>query len=189
MWRWKIGPVAVGPIRVAGLPPNGGGGIVAAAQQGESELRIIRIAAFGAAACVLLAAAVDPRIAIPARQDGMKQIGRNFKAVFDQLHASAPDAAVLRTSTEQLAELAGRAPTWFPGGTGPETGIKTAAKTEIWAQPADFAAKAAALASTTRALAAGAAQSSDPAVLNPLAAQVGGACKACHTSYRVPDQH
>ena len=174
---------------LAGLLRSGGGGIVAPAQQGESELRIIQIAAFGAAACVLLVAAVDPRIAIPARQDGMKQIGRNFKAVFDQLHAAAPDAAVLRTSTQQLAELAPRVPSWFPAGTGPEAGVKTSVKAEVWAQPADFSAKAAALASTTRALAAAAAQSSDPAVLTPLVMQVGGACKACHTTYKVNDPH
>jgi cytochrome c556 len=117
----------------------------------------------------------------------MKQIGRNFKAIFDQLHAGTPDAAVVRTSAQQLADLASKAPGWFPPGTGPESGLKTSAKADIWVHPADFAAKAAALASSTRALAAAAAQTSDPAVLNPLAMQVGGACKACHTTYKAPE--
>jgi cytochrome c556 len=147
------------------------------------NLRSTHIAAIAAAA-IILVGAVDPKIAIPARQDGMKQIGRNFKAIIDQVHATTPDAAVIRTSSAQLADLASRAPGWFPRGTGPEAGVKTTAKADIWAQPADFAAKAAALGSTTRALAAAAAQSSDPAVLNPLVAQVGGACKACHTTYK-----
>lgn len=149
-------------------------------------MRSIHIAAIATAAIVLVGA-VDPKVAIPARQDGMKQIGRNFKAVIDQFHATAPDAAVIRTSSQQLADLASRAPGWFPRGTGPEAGVKTAAKPEIWAQPADFSAKAAALAGTTRALAAAAAQSSDPAVLTPLVAQVGGACKACHTTYKTSE--
>jgi cytochrome c556 len=150
-------------------------------------LRIVPIAALGAAACLLLVAAVDPRVAIPARQAGMKQIGRNFKAILDQLNAGTPDAAVLRTSTQQLADLAPKVPGWFPPGTGPESGVKTSVKALVWTQTADFAAKAAALASTTRVLAAAAAQSSDPAVLKPLVMQVGGACKACHTTYKVQE--
>jgi cytochrome c556 len=78
-------------------------------------------------------------------------------------------------------------PSWFPAGSGPDTGVKTAVKAAVWTNPADFHAKAVALASATRALASAAANSSDPAVLTPLAHQVGGACKACHETYKTPD--
>jgi cytochrome c556 len=151
-------------------------------------MRIIRVAALAASALALLAAAkVDPNVAIPARQMGMKQIGRTFKGINDQLHSGAPDAAAVAAGAHQLADLARKVPSLFPAGSGPETGVKTAAKADIWAQPADFRAKALALATATAALDKAARKSADPAVLQPFVARVGGACKACHTTYKVQE--
>jgi len=150
-------------------------------------MRSLSFAALLAAGGLVLVAAVDPHVAIPARQMGMKQIGRTFKGINDQLHASAPDAQALKLGSAQLAQLATQVPSWFPAGSGPDQGVKTAAKADIWTNQADFKAKAAALATATRALADGAAHSSDPAVLTPLVHQVGGACKACHDAYKVHD--
>src|SRR3954453_15684637 len=104
-------------------------------------MRKIRVAALAACAVALLAAAkVDPNVAIPARQMGMKQIGRTFKGINDQLHSGAPGAGAVPAGPHQLAALSRKAPSWFPAGSGPETGVKTAAKADIWAQPADFRA-------------------------------------------------
>jgi cytochrome c556 len=151
-------------------------------------MRIVRVAALAACAIALVAAVkVDPNVAIPARQMGMKQIGRTFKGINDQLHSGAPDAAAVAAGAHQLADLSRKVPSLFPAGSGPESGVKTAAKAEIWAQPADFRAKAQALANATAALDAAAAKSADPAVLQPFVVQVGGACKACHTSYKVAE--
>ena len=150
-------------------------------------MRSLSFAALLAAGGLFLVAAVDPHVAIPARQMGMKQVGRTFKGINDQLHASAPDAKALADGSAQLANLAKKVPSWFPAGSGPDTGVKTAAKADIWTNQADFKAKAAALATATRALADGAKHSSDPAVLTPLVRQVGGACKACHTTYKVQE--
>ena len=150
-------------------------------------MRSLSFAALLAAGGLFLVAAVDPHVAIPARQMGMKQVGRTFKGINDQLHASTPDAKALADGSATLAQLARKVPSWFPAGSGPDTGVKTAAKPDIWANQADFQAKAAALATATRALADGAKHSSDPAVLTPLVRQVGGACKACHTQYKVQD--
>ncbi|MDB5693799.1 MAG: cytochrome c [Alphaproteobacteria bacterium] len=150
-------------------------------------MRQISFAALLAAGAILLAAAVDPHVAIPARQMGMKQVGRTFKGINDQLHAAAPDAKALKEGTEQLDKLAKQVPGWFPAGSGPDSGVKTSAKASIWTEPADFHAKAVALAAATHALAEGAKHSGDPAVLTPLVRQVGGACKACHTTYKTQD--
>ena len=150
-------------------------------------MRQYSLAALLAAGAVLLVAAVDPHVAISKRQDGMKLVGRTFKGINDQLKSSTPDAQALKLGSAQLAQLAKQVPSWFPRGTGPETGVKTAAKADVWTNPADFRAKAAALATTTAALANAAATSSDPAVLTPLVRQVGGACKACHETYKTPD--
>jgi len=151
-------------------------------------MRILPVLALAACAVAPVAAAkVDPNVAIPARQMGMKQVGRTFKGINDQLHSGSPDAASVAAGAHQLADLARKVPGWFPAGSGPDTGVKTAAKAEIWAQPADFHAKAVALANATAALDQAAAKSADPAVLQPLVVQVGGACKACHTAYKVAD--
>ncbi|MEA3004705.1 MAG: hypothetical protein QOH81_3493 [Sphingomonadales bacterium] len=150
-------------------------------------MRQISFAALLAAGAVLLVAAVDPHVAIPARQMGMKQVGRTFKGINDQLKASAPDAKALKDGTALLARLAKQVPGWFPAGSGPEAGVKTEAKANIWTEQADFRIKAVALATATHALAEGAKHSSDPAVLTPLVRQVGGACKACHTKYKTEE--
>ncbi len=42
------------------------------------------------------AAAIDPKVVIPARQAGMKQIGQNFKTINDQLRSGSADIAVVR---------------------------------------------------------------------------------------------
>ncbi len=150
-------------------------------------MRQLSFASLVAAGAIFLVAAVDPHVAIPKRQDGMKLVGRTFKGINDQLKASTPDAQALKLGSAQLAQLAKQVPSWFPAGSGPDMGVKTEAKADIWAKPADFHAKALALASATDALAAGAARSSDPAVLTPLVQQVGGACKACHIAYKTED--
>ncbi|HEX5183679.1 MAG TPA: cytochrome c [Allosphingosinicella sp.] len=150
-------------------------------------MRQLRFAALLAASTMLLVAAVDPHVAIPHRQDGMKTMGRTFKGVIDQLKTSSPDAQAVKLGSAQLAQLAKQVPGWFPAGSGPDTGVKTAVKPAVWTNPGDFHAKAAALASAADALAAGAARSSDPATLMPLVRQVGGACKACHDAYKNPD--
>jgi cytochrome c556 len=150
-------------------------------------MRRLSLATLLAAGTVLLVAAVDPHVAIPKRQDTMKQIGRTFKGINDQLHSSAPDAQSLKLGAAQLDQLAHQVPSLFPKGSGPESGIKTGAKADIWIHGADFRAKAVALAAATHALASAAATSSDPAVLTPLVRQVGGACKACHDTYRLSE--
>jgi cytochrome c556 len=151
-------------------------------------MRSLAVLALAVVALAPVAAAkVDPNVAIPARQMGMKQVGRTFKGINDQLHGGAPDAAAVAAGAHQLADLARKVPSWFPAGSGPETGVKTSAKADIWAQPADFRAKAVALANAAAALDQAAAKSADPAVLQPFVAQVGGACKACHTTYKAPE--
>ena len=150
-------------------------------------MRRSSLAALLAAGTVFLVAAVDPHVAIPKRQDGMKLIGRTFKGINDQLKASTPDAQSIKLGAAQLDQLAHQLPSWFPKGTGPETGVKTAVKADVWTHAADFHAKAVALASATHALASAAGKSSDPAVLTPLVRQVGGACKACHETYKTPE--
>src|ERR1700757_997004 len=105
--------------------------------------RIAAIVAAGAGLGVAGAAwALDAAAVEQAREAHFKEIGRNFKAARDELKKGAPDLAVVRASAHRIAEAAPQLPTWFPAGSGPQAGLKTEAKAEIWAKPDDFRAKA-----------------------------------------------
>jgi len=78
--------------------------------------------------------------AVATRQANFKQLGGAFKAINDQLKAGAPDMAVIKASAQKMKDLAAQEATWFPAGSGPEAGVKTGAKPEIWSDAAGFAA-------------------------------------------------
>ena len=131
-----------------------------------------KIAVLAAAGVILAAgaawAAVDAAKVEQDREAHYKEIGKNFKAIRDQLKAGTPDLAVVRPAAHRIVELSADIPTWFPAGTGPKAGIKTEAKEEIWANFADFKAKAATLNQKAKALEAVAAKG-DVAGLTPAA--------------------
>lgn len=119
------------------------------------------------------------------RHDGMEQIGDETKRVTNQLKSASPDVAAIQQSAAKIAELAPKAQTWFPEGTGPDVG-KTRAKAEIWQKPEDFLQKAQDFERTAQAFNA-AAQSGDLQRIRSSFADLGKTCKACHDSYRSPE--
>ena len=72
---------------------------------------------------------------------------------------------------------------WAGFGAGTDKGMPNRAKPEIWTNKADFTAKADALVTATKALAAATAAEDKDAFASALAS-VGGACKGCHDSYQ-----
>ncbi len=121
------------------------------------------------------------------RHDNFKAQGAAFKAILDELKKDAPDRAVLTANATKLKVSAAALPSWFPKGSGPESGVKTDAKAEVWSDAAGFAAAAnkfQAEASTLQQLAA----AGDVAGMKTEARAVGGACKGCHDKYRVPEK-
>ena len=126
--------------------------------------------------------------AVVARQAHYKELNGAFRSVNEQLRSDAPDKAVLAASAGKMKALAADLPSWFPKGSGPEAGVKTAAKAEIWTDAEGFAAAATKLQVETAKLADLAAAGD----LDPIKAQAratAGACKACHDKYRAADQH
>jgi cytochrome c556 len=126
--------------------------------------------------------------AVVARQGHYKELNGAFRALNAELRKDAPDKTVLAASAGQMKDLAAALPSWFPKGSGPEAGVQTAAKAEIWTDAAGFATVATGLKTETAKL-ADLATAGD---LDGLKAQVrvtGGACKACHDKYREPDKH
>jgi cytochrome c556 len=121
--------------------------------------------------------------AVKARQANFKQLGGAFKTINDQLKTDKPDLAIIKASAEKMQALAAQEATWFPAGSGPEAGVKTAARPEIWSDAAGFAAGVKLLQAETTKLAAAA-----DGGLGAVKAQVpatGKACAACHDKYRV----
>ena len=121
------------------------------------------------------------------RHEGMEEIGDAFKIVGRETKAANPDVAAIQKAAATIAEGAEKSSDWFPPGTGPDVG-KTRAKTEIWQKPDDFAAKDRAFLDAAIAFRA-AADSADVDAIRAQAGELGKTCKACHDSYRAPEDN
>jgi len=120
--------------------------------------------------------AADPTV--KARMDLMKVVGGNAKALgemasgkaaFDAATAAKAKAALIAASADIAAKFE-------PQASDPASEALPA----IWTSWDDFVAKAGALNTAATALDAGSADSIKAGM-----AAVGGACKACHTAYRM----
>lgn len=121
--------------------------------------------------------------AVKDRQAHFLQQGAAFKAILDELKKDTPDPAVISANAAKLKSLSAELPTWFPAGSGPEAGVKTQAKAEIWNEPSEFGQAAqrfqAEAAKLDQLAIAG-----DLAGVKAEAGMVGGACKNCHDQFR-----
>lgn len=136
--------------------------------------------ALGSAA---IAVAATPADFITARQQNYKKIGAATKAIMDELKKSAPDANVLKANAAALDSLSPRITTWFPKGTGPEAGVKTAALPAIWTDPTGFKNAAAGFVSATHTLKAAAA-TGDPLKVRATMGGISKACRTCHETFK-----
>ena len=116
----------------------------------------------------------------------LKKMGKAFKTISDELKASSPDRAKIRTAAATLPRSAKGMASWFPSGTGPEAGIKTAALPVIWNNKQDFNAKVAAMQDAAAKLSS-VAQSGSVSAISAQFRTTGGTCKACHDKYRSDD--
>lgn len=129
------------------------------------------------------AAAVNAKAVVEARQNQFKTFGKSMKAINDGLKADAPDMAAIASNAATIRGLAPRIVTWFPKGTGPETGLKMEARAEIWSDPAGFAAAARRLEPEAAKLEA-LARAGDVAGARAQVRLVGGSCKGCHDKFK-----
>lgn len=153
----------------------------------HSPPRAIGLAAVLVAVAGAGFAATRMEQAVAARHANFKEQGAAFKALNDELKKDAPAKAVLAASALKLKSLSTQLPTWFPRGSGPESGSKTEAKPSVWTDAAGFSAAANRLqveASKLQQFAA----AGDVAGLKVQARAVGGACKACHDKFREADR-
>ena len=138
-----------------------------------------------------VAADESPTDTIKARQEKLKDLGKQAKALVGQLKAGALDKAAAPDEAKKIAEYAHALPTWFPKGTGPDSGVKTLAKAEIWAQPDDFKAAADKFQTEADKLVEVVA-TGDIAAVGAQFQATGKACQGCHKPFRTPppdEQH
>jgi cytochrome c556 len=136
-------------------------------------------------ASALAESGLTPEQAIAARQSNLKDLGGAFKTVRDQLRISSPNLSEIKLAAQQIKDLVADQDHWFPKGTGPESGIKTDAKAEIWSDAAGFAKAQKELAEQAPKLLT-LANADDLAGLRSQVPLVGQTCKGCHEKYRVP---
>ena len=126
---------------------------------------------------------LDVPTAIAARKDAYREMGAAFKNLNDELRKPKPIPFLVKLNAATIGKTAQRIPNWFPAGSGPSSGIKTAAKPEIWTKRGEFDAIQGKLVADAAALdklvAAG-----DMKAVAAQARVVGGDCKACHDKFR-----
>jgi cytochrome c556 len=156
-----------------------------------SPIRWIAFAAtmlcFSLAGPLVLQAAPGDSAIIKSRQDKLRDMGGAFKAIDDELKKRNPDwENAILPNAQTVQSRSSYLLTWFPKGSGPESGIKTYALPAVWQKPDDFT-KIGKAAQAEAAKLNQIAASKDLAALKAQAAALGKACKACHDSYRSPD--
>ena len=121
------------------------------------------------------------------RHEGMEAIGKGNKIIKQELNASSPNLALVRTTAAKMTGLSKDASGWFRAGTGQEMG-KTGAKPEIWQNQADVAAKLAAFQKAMQEF-NDTANGSDVGAMKTSFTSLAGTCKACHDKYRSQMRH
>ena len=126
----------------------------------------------------------SPAEVVKTRQQGLKALGAAFKTIRDELKTDSPNAAKIHGAAADITHAASAFDKWFPAGTGPDSGLKTDAKPEVWTDAAGFAsARDAFVREASKWAQLG--NSTDPSAWKEGAASLGQSCKGCHDQYRV----
>jgi cytochrome c556 len=152
---------------------------------GSRTIGIILTGAILAVSGGYVAAAESTADVIKARQDKFKDLGKQAKAIVGQLKSGTLDKAAASDEAKKIAEYAHDLPTWFPKDTGPDSGVKTLAKAEIWTKPDDFKAAAEKFQTEADKLVQVAA-TGDIAAVGAQFQETGKACQGCHKPFRTP---
>ncbi|MDQ8754724.1 cytochrome c [Sphingosinicella sp. LHD-64] len=124
---------------------------------------------------------------IRERQSHYKDMGKASKAIADELRADTPSLPTVRENAQRLADYAPRILTWFPAGSGPEAGVRTRAKAEIWSDQEGFGRAAAGFITAAEQFNA-IVKSGDVAAIRADRVELGKACSNCHDRFRAPER-
>lgn len=124
---------------------------------------------------------------IRARQANYKEMARASKAIGDQLKARNPSVEDIQANAARLADLAPQILSWFPAGSGPEAGVRTRAKAEIWQEQERFGDAAGQFIAATQEFST-IAGTGDLDAIRAAQAEIGPACRNCHDRFRAPEE-
>jgi cytochrome c556 len=125
----------------------------------------------------------SPQAAIRLRQDGFEIILKLSRGIFDELRSWSPDKGKIQDDASRLAEATQQMATWFPPGSGQDSGLRTNARLEIWRNPDDFRRKAEALV-TAAAKIDQAARSGNFDIIKANRSALVETCQDCHATYQ-----
>lgn len=145
--------------------------------------RVVDSVAVAALMAMMAACSADPAAENP-RTAEFKAIAKANKAIGEELKKDAPSIEAIAPHAALLDSQAKKLPGWFTGTSGPEPGIETEARPEIWQKPAEFRAASDRFAAATAALQTAIA-SGDAAQVKAAAALVPPTCKGCHDPFRL----
>jgi cytochrome c556 len=128
---------------------------------------------------------MSARQVVEARALHMKDLGGAFKAVRDQAKREPANVSLMQMSAAEVELASQDLSSWFPRGTGPETGLKMRALAEVWTDEADFAAAAVAFRDEAKKL-NDLAKAGDVTGVREQASVVRKTCGGCHDAYRAP---
>jgi len=138
-------------------------------------------ALFAGIATVGLAQA--PADEVAARQAAMKVVGKGNAAIAAAMKAETPDFPGANAAAKSIQSAFTAFPGHFVAGSGPDSGITTKAKAEIWTDMEGF--KAANMKAVTASAALVAATAgTDVAAVNAAQTELRGTCGGCHSKYR-----
>ncbi|MGQ0558070.1 MAG: c-type cytochrome [Sphingosinicella sp.] len=121
------------------------------------------------------------------RHERYEEIGKAFKGITRELKGDAPSLARVREQTALIARYAPQIVSWFPRGTGPETGNETRAKAVIWEEFGAFSERARAF-ETEMGRFQQVAQGNDVAAVRAAREPLAKACSNCHDRFRAPEE-
>lgn len=147
------------------------------------HMKWIAAGTLGLAASVALGVAADGDV-VKARIASYRELGAAFKNLNDELRKPGPQIYIVQLSARQIRSIAQAQYRFFPAGSGPRPGVKTAARAEIWTQPAQFRTAQDAFGRQAQAFAT-AAQSGDVPRIKLAAKALGQSCAACHKAFRI----
>jgi cytochrome c556 len=151
-----------------------------------ATLSVLAICA-GLVTQAMAAAPATPADVIKVRQEQMKALGADFKIINDSLKTDAPDKAAIAGAGKRIAEQIKGMAALYPAGSGPESGVKTRALPEIWAQAAAFKNAADATIAESAKFALVADAGNLDAVKTGVKA-LTDSCVGCHMKFRGPEE-
>lgn len=120
---------------------------------------------------------------IDARRSGFKKMGAAMKSIAEQLKTATPDLAKMTAAAQAIDAGARNQPSWFPAGSGPESGLETDALPHIWQDTSKFAALSSQLGAESGKFTT-AITSKDIAIIRTQFKALSEVCSTCHKSFR-----